>query len=149
MMIMLSCLKDTTLHHPQKQNLIRKIGLVGVCIYIYIYDIQYVAFTNLDNSFQDILIFFFNRKQSLMWMQGDLYRARTKDDKRRERHHSVSKILTAVDDMRIQDAIELEKCGYQEDENSEYVRTECYRYFILIYFTYIRMLNKQSNSFYL
>lgn len=62
------------------------------------------------------------RKQSLMWMQGDLYRARTKDDRRRERHHSVSKILTAVDDMRIQDAIELEKCDYRSDENDEYVR---------------------------
>lgn len=58
-----------------------------------------------------------------MWMQGDLYRARTKDDRRRERHHSVSKILTAVDDMRIQDAIELEKCDYRSDENDEYVRT--------------------------
>lgn len=57
-----------------------------------------------------------------MWMQGDLYRARTKDDRRRERHHSVSKILTAVDDMRIQDAIELEKCDYRSDENDEYVR---------------------------
>jgi hypothetical protein len=26
--------------------------------------------------------------------------------------------------MRIQDAIELEKCGYQSDENDEYVSTE-------------------------
>ncbi|XP_052686602.1 dual specificity protein phosphatase CDC14AB-like isoform X2 [Crassostrea angulata] len=64
---------------------------------------------------------FLEEKQSLMWMQGDLYRARTNDDRRRERHHSVSKILTAVDDMRIQDAIELEKCDYRSDENDEYM----------------------------
>ncbi|XP_061182141.1 dual specificity protein phosphatase CDC14A-like isoform X6 [Saccostrea echinata] len=62
---------------------------------------------------------FLEEKQSLMWMQGDLYRARNKDDKRRERHHSVSKILTTMDDMRIQDAIELE--NYRSDENDDYL----------------------------
>ena len=42
-----------------------------------------------------------------MWMQGDLYRAKTKDkDRARQRHHSVSKILSGVDDMRIQDAFD-------------------------------------------
>lgn len=57
-----------------------------------------------------------------MWMQGDLYRVRIKDDRRRERYYSVFKILIVVDDMRIQDVIELEKCDYRLDENDEYVR---------------------------
>lgn len=44
-------------------------------------------------------------------MQGDLYRAKLKEqamDKghQRERHHSVSHLLSSVDDMRIHDAIE-------------------------------------------
>lgn len=52
-------------------------------------------------------------------MQGDLFRAKSKDRDRgvRERHHSVSKILSAVDDMRIQDAFDnREKYGYDSDE---------------------------------
>lgn len=42
-------------------------------------------------------------------MQGDLYRAKHKADfkeRQRERHHSVSNLLSSVDDMRIHDAIE-------------------------------------------
>ncbi|XP_045159853.1 dual specificity protein phosphatase CDC14AB-like isoform X7 [Mercenaria mercenaria] len=51
---------------------------------------------------------FLEEKQAWLWMQGDLHRAKVKDgDKRRERHHSVSKLLTGVDDMRIQDSLEV------------------------------------------
>ncbi|XP_060605231.1 dual specificity protein phosphatase CDC14A-like isoform X17 [Ruditapes philippinarum] len=51
---------------------------------------------------------FLEEKQAWLWMQGDLYRAKVKEgDKRRERHHSVSKLLTGVDDMRIQDSLDV------------------------------------------
>ncbi|KAJ8305585.1 hypothetical protein KUTeg_016130 [Tegillarca granosa] len=62
---------------------------------------------------------FLEEKQAWLWMQGDLFRAKSKDRDRgvRERHHSVSKILSAVDDMRIQDAFDnREKYGYDSDE---------------------------------
>lgn len=47
-------------------------------------------------------------------MQGDLFRAKSKDkDRTRQRHHSVSKILSGVDDMKIQDAFDYR---YQSEE---------------------------------
>ncbi|KAL5016950.1 hypothetical protein ScPMuIL_006539 [Solemya velum] len=50
---------------------------------------------------------FLQEKQAWCWMQGDLMRAKMKENEhRRERHHSVSKILSAVDDMKIQDALD-------------------------------------------
>ncbi|XP_025109161.1 dual specificity protein phosphatase CDC14AB-like isoform X3 [Pomacea canaliculata] len=52
---------------------------------------------------------FLEEKQAWLWMQGDLYRAKHKADfkeRQRERHHSVSNLLSSVDDMRIHDAIE-------------------------------------------
>ncbi|XP_052775342.1 dual specificity protein phosphatase CDC14A-like isoform X2 [Mya arenaria] len=52
---------------------------------------------------------FLEEKQAWMWMQGDLHRAKVKEsDRKRERHHSVSKLLSGVDDMRIQDALDAE-----------------------------------------
>ncbi|XP_064607369.1 dual specificity protein phosphatase CDC14AB-like isoform X3 [Liolophura sinensis] len=45
---------------------------------------------------------FLEDKQAWCWMQGDLHRAKQKD-RYRERQTSVSKILSGVDDMRIQD----------------------------------------------
>lgn len=48
-------------------------------------------------------------------MQGDLHRAKSNDkDRTRHRHHSVSKILSGVDDMRIQDAFDYH---YQSDDD--------------------------------
>ena len=46
-----------------------------------------------------------------MWSQGDAYRSRRKEvamekEKYRERHHSVTNLLSGVDDMRIHDAVE-------------------------------------------
>ena len=65
----------------------------------------------------------FCRKQSWLWMQGDLHRAKTKEvDRKRERHHSVSKLLSGVDDMRIQDALEIENY-YRNSEEDEVVST--------------------------
>ena len=56
-------------------------------------------------------------------MQGDLHRAKTKEvDRKRERHHSVSKLLSGVDDMRIQDALEIENY-YRNSEEDEVVST--------------------------
>ncbi|XP_052274752.1 dual specificity protein phosphatase CDC14A-like isoform X4 [Dreissena polymorpha] len=50
---------------------------------------------------------FLEEKQAWLWMQGDLHRAKVKEnDKKRERHNSVSKLLSGVDDMRIQDALD-------------------------------------------
>ncbi|XP_063409936.1 dual specificity protein phosphatase CDC14A-like isoform X2 [Mytilus trossulus] len=58
---------------------------------------------------------FLEEKQSWMWMQGDLHRAKSNDkDRTRHRHHSVSKILSGVDDMRIQDAFDYH---YQSDDD--------------------------------
>lgn len=54
---------------------------------------------------------FLEERQMWMWAQGDDYRSRRKEvvlekDKQRERNHSVSNLLTGVDDMRIHDAVE-------------------------------------------
>ena len=48
-----------------------------------------------------------------MWSQGDAHRSRRREvaqekEKNRERHHSVSNLLTGVDDMRIHDAVEID-----------------------------------------
>ena len=57
-----------------------------------------------------------------MWMQGDLFRAKMKEnDRKRERHHSVSKLLSGVDDMKIRD-LEIEKFGYDSWTNEDDVR---------------------------
>lgn len=51
---------------------------------------------------------FLEEKQAWLWMQGDLYRAKHKERiiGHRERQHSVSNLLSGVDDMRIHDAVE-------------------------------------------
>ena len=55
-------------------------------------------------------------------MQGDLFRAKMKEnDRKRERHHSVSKLLSGVDDMKIRD-LEIEKFGYDSWTNEDDVR---------------------------
>ena len=46
------------------------------------------------------------RKQAWCWMQGDLHRAKQKDLTRYKDRHGVSKILSGVDDMRIDDIID-------------------------------------------
>jgi hypothetical protein len=46
-------------------------------------------------------------------MQGDLHRSKSKD-RTRTRHHSVSKLLSGVDDMRIQDSFDYQ---YQSDDD--------------------------------
>lgn len=61
---------------------------------------------------------FLEEKQAWLWMQGDLYRAKIKEnEKKRERHHSVSKLLSGVDDMRIEDALE-QDFDYIEDDGN-------------------------------
>ncbi|KAK3090319.1 hypothetical protein FSP39_010921 [Pinctada imbricata] len=63
---------------------------------------------------------FLEEKQSWLWMQGDLHRAKLKDgDRKRERHHSVSKLLSGVDDMRIQDALEIENYYHTDDGDED------------------------------
>ncbi|KAL3867636.1 hypothetical protein ACJMK2_040513 [Sinanodonta woodiana] len=63
---------------------------------------------------------FLEEKQAWLWMQGDLFRAKIKEnEKKRERHHSVSKLLSGVDDMRIEDALEHE-FDYVEDDGNMY-----------------------------
>ncbi|XP_013406750.1 dual specificity protein phosphatase CDC14AB [Lingula anatina] len=47
---------------------------------------------------------FLEEKQAWLWMQGDLYRARQKEKDRLRDKHSVSKLLSGMDDIRIQDA---------------------------------------------
>ena len=65
---------------------------------------------------------FLEEKQAWMWMQGDLFRAKMKEnDRKRERHHSVSKLLSGVDDMKIRD-LEIEKFGYDSWTNEDDVR---------------------------
>ncbi|XP_064626949.1 dual specificity protein phosphatase CDC14AB-like isoform X3 [Lineus longissimus] len=46
---------------------------------------------------------FLEEKQSWCWMQGDLQRAKLKEQDKRREKQSVSRILTGVDDMRIED----------------------------------------------
>ena len=58
-----------------------------------------------------MLSLFVFRRQMWMWSQGDAYRSRRKEvamekEKYRERHHSVTNLLSGVDDMRIHDAME-------------------------------------------
>lgn len=53
-------------------------------------------------------------------MQGDIYRAKQKDKDRLRDRHNVSKLLSGVDDMKIQDTIEnnryvLEDRYYEDD----------------------------------
>ena len=43
------------------------------------------------------------------------------NDRKRERHHSVSKLLSGVDDMKIRD-LEIEKFGYDSWTNEDDVR---------------------------
>lgn len=62
---------------------------------------------------------FLEEKQAWLWMQGDLHRAKQKEnDRKRERHHSVSKLLSGVDDMKIRD-LEIEKLGYDSWNNED------------------------------
>lgn len=59
-------------------------------------------------------------------MQGDLHRSKSKDkDRTRTRHHSVSKLLSGVDDMRIQDSFDYQ---YQSDDDViiDFVITVCF-----------------------
>ncbi|XP_076462279.1 dual specificity protein phosphatase CDC14C-like isoform X3 [Babylonia areolata] len=54
---------------------------------------------------------FLEERQMWMWSEGDSYRSRRKEaslekDKQRERNHSVSNLLSGVDDMRIHDTVD-------------------------------------------
>ncbi|XP_069126071.1 dual specificity protein phosphatase CDC14AB-like isoform X5 [Argopecten irradians] len=61
---------------------------------------------------------FLEEKQAWLWMQGDLFRAKMKEnDRKRDRHHSVSKLLSGVDDMRIQDALDNEKYAFEAESH--------------------------------
>ncbi|XP_046353487.1 dual specificity protein phosphatase CDC14AB-like isoform X1 [Haliotis cracherodii] len=64
---------------------------------------------------------FLEEKQAWLWMQGDLFRAKQKE-RSRERYGGVSKILTGVDDMCIQDALDSDKYSYGKyhDEDNIY-----------------------------
>lgn len=54
-------------------------------------------------------------------MQGDLHRAKVKDyDRKRDRHNSVSKLLSGVDEMRLHEDT-YEKYGVDESN----VRLDC------------------------
>ncbi|XP_041357270.1 dual specificity protein phosphatase CDC14A-like isoform X1 [Gigantopelta aegis] len=62
---------------------------------------------------------FLEDKQAWLWMQGDLHRAKQKDWAKER--PCVSKILTGVDDMRIQDALDNSSYKYKyTDEDNLY-----------------------------
>ena len=75
--------------------------------------------------FINIVNIWFYRKQAWLWMQGDLHRSKSKD-RTRTRHHSVSKLLSGVDDMRIQDSFDYQ---YQSDDDViiDFIITVCFR----------------------
>lgn len=68
---------------------------------------------------------FLVEKQAWLWMQGELYRSKLKDRDRSYENNSVSKILSAVDDMKINDhkisSLENDKPSFdlyeRDDEN--------------------------------
>ena len=53
-----------------------------------------------------------------------LFCAQKESDRKRERHHSVSKLLSGVDDMRIQDALDAEYGNAWSNEDDVSNRTQ-------------------------
>ena len=52
------------------------------------------------------LHFIFYSKQAWCWMQGDLYRSKQKELSKYREKHAVSRILSGVDDMKLDDVID-------------------------------------------
>ena len=72
-----------------------------------------------------------NRKQSWLWMQGDIYRAKLKERERFGDRPEISRILTGVDDMSITDPYLTKdfeydnRIDYNEPVGTDYSRVRC------------------------